>query len=314
MVPESHPFRPSTAFVLGAGLGTRLKALTQRLPKPLIPVENRPLITHAFDHLMGAGIRRFVVNTHWLSQEYERAFPERSHAGCPIEFIDEQPEVLETAGGLKNAESLLRDAPFVVYNGDILTDLPLQAVFAAHRAAGNEVTLVLRSHGGPLQIALDAVSGRVTDIGRRIHPDGPADFLFTGVYVVEPAFLARIPAGRKLGVVPVFIEMIRAGAALGGVCVDGGHWWDLGTREQYLAVHRGRAGNSPWVGPGARVDPSAVLRGAVAIGAGSVIGAGCELEDSIVWPGARVMEGSRLHRCIVTGVRQVCGTHAEADL
>ncbi len=314
MAPQSHPFIPETAFVLGAGLGTRLKALTQRLPKPLIPVENRPLITHAFDHLIASGVRRFVVNTHWLSAEYARAFPEAMHAGCPLQFVDEQPVVLETAGGLKNAEPLLRNRPFVVYNGDILTDLPLRRIFDAHHASGNEVTLVLRSHGGPLQVSWDAASGRVTDIGCRIRPDHPASFLFTGVYVVEPEFLARIPPGQKLGVVPVFIEMIRAGAALGGVCVDEGEWWDLGTREQYLAVHQARAGNGPWISPDAVVDPNAELRGATAVGAGAVIGAGCILDHCILWPGARIEPGSRLSRCIVTGSQPVHGTHCDADL
>jgi mannose-1-phosphate guanylyltransferase len=314
MAPQPHPFVPETAFVLGAGLGTRLKALTQCLPKPLIPVENRPLITHAFDHLIAAGVRRFVVNTHWLSGEYTRAFPDRTYAGCPVHFVDEQPAVLETAGGLKNAEPLLRDQPFVVYNGDILTSLPLDRVFDAHHASGNEVTLVLRSHGGPLQVSWDAVSGRVTDIGCRIHPDRPASFLFTGVYVVEPRFLNRIPTGQKLGVVPVFIDMIEAGAPLGAVCVDEGDWWDLGTREQYIAVHQARVGNGPWISPDALVDPDSELRGASAVGAGAVIGAGCVLDRCIVWPGARIEAGSRLSRCIVTGGRPVHGTHFDADL
>jgi mannose-1-phosphate guanylyltransferase len=314
MALEHPDFKPSTAFVLGAGLGTRLKALTRRLPKPLIPVENRPLITHAFDHLIAARVQKFVVNTHWLSAEYQRAFPDSRYAGCPIDFIDEQPEVLETAGGLKNAGHLLQDGPFVVYNGDILTDLPLARVFAAHRAAGNEVTLVLRSHGGPLQVAWDAGSGRVTDIGRRIRPEGAADFLFTGVYVVEPTFLDRIPNGQKLSVVPVFVDMIRTGARLGAVCIDEGHWWDLGTREQYLAVHQARANRGPWMGSGAQVDPTAELAGATAVGAGAVIGAGCHLEDCIVWPGAEVQPGSRLSRCIVTGAQSVNGTYFDADL
>src|SRR5436190_1404092 len=89
-----------TAFVLGAGLGTRLKSLTARRPKPLIPVANRPLITYAFDHLLGVGVERLVVNMHWRSEVYARAFPEAIYRGAPLSFCDEQPEVLETAGGI----------------------------------------------------------------------------------------------------------------------------------------------------------------------------------------------------------------------
>src|SRR6202012_8681 len=90
------------AFVLGAGLGTRLKSLTARRPKPLIPVANRPLITYAFDHLLGVGVERLVVNMHWRSEAYARFFPEPAYRSAPLAFRDEQPEVLETAGGIWN--------------------------------------------------------------------------------------------------------------------------------------------------------------------------------------------------------------------
>ena len=114
-----------TAFVLGAGLGTRLKSLTARRPKPLIPVANRPLITCAFDHLLGVGVERLVVNMHWRSEAYARAFPGPTYRDASLTFRDEQPEVLETAGGIWNVRDLLGDGTFFVYNGDILSDLPL---------------------------------------------------------------------------------------------------------------------------------------------------------------------------------------------
>ena len=157
-----------TAFVLGAGLGTRLKSITARRPKPLIPVANRPLITHAFDHLLGAGVERLVINMHWRSAAYARAFPEPVYRGASLAFRDEQPEVLETAGGIWNVRDLLGTETFFVYNGDILCDLPLDRAVRAHLETGNEVTMVLRSAGGPLQVAFDATSGRVTDIGNRV--------------------------------------------------------------------------------------------------------------------------------------------------
>jgi NDP-sugar pyrophosphorylase family protein len=293
-----------------------LKALTARLPKPLLPVCNRPLITRAFAHLREAGVSRFVVNTHWQAQAYAEAFPTGAWEGLPVAFSHESPEVLETAGGLKHAQVLLpAGEPVWVYNGDILSTLPLQEAWEAHRRAGNEVTLVLRSKDGPLQVSLDLPSGRIRDLGRRLEPDRPAEFLFTGIYLVEPAFLERIPKGEKLSVVPVFLEMIRQGARLGGVVVDGGAWWDLGTREQVLAVHGAfAAGEAPWIAVSAVVDPSACLSGATAVGAGAVVGAGALLEDTVVWAGARIEPGAVLRRCIVTAEALVSGTHTDADL
>ena len=307
---------PSTAFVLGAGLGTRLKALTQHLPKPLIPVCNKPLIHSAFAHLSGIGVQRFVVNTHWLAQAYSEAFPTNSWEGFPIHFSHETPEVLETAGGLKFAESHLpKSEPFWVYNGDILSTLPLKVAWEAHQRAGNEVTLVLRSKDGPLQVSFDPETGRIIDLGNRLHSDLKAEFLFTGIYIVEPSFLKRIPPHEKMSVVPVFIDMIRSGAKLGGVVVDSGHWWDLGTREQIIAVHQFMAGEgAPWVGREAQVHATAELAGATAVGAKAQIGAGAILRDTIVWNGAVIPPLTELNRCIVTGGDLMMGNYVDADL
>ncbi|HYF36671.1 MAG TPA: sugar phosphate nucleotidyltransferase, partial [Prosthecobacter sp.] len=109
------------AFVLGAGLGERLRPLTDQLPKPLIPVFHRPLITYAFDHLIAAGVEELVVNTHHLPEAYAHEFPNRRYRGLPIHFRHEAPVRLETAGGIANVQDLLGDEPFIVYNGDILT-------------------------------------------------------------------------------------------------------------------------------------------------------------------------------------------------
>ncbi|MES2569365.1 MAG: sugar phosphate nucleotidyltransferase [Verrucomicrobiota bacterium] len=305
----------TSAFVLGAGLGTRLKTLTQQRPKPLIPVGNKPLITYAFDHLLGIGVERFVVNTHWRAEAYPAVFPEGTYCGAPVEFCHESPLILETAGGIRNAAPLLGDAPFVVYNGDIFTDLPLEPALRAHAESGNEVTLVLRSKDGPLQVSFDHSTGRITDIGKRIDPASAAEYLFTGVYIVEPSFFSRIPPLLKLSVVPVFLEMIREGAKLGGVVIDQGQWWDLGTREQYLAVHNHLAnGSLDWIDPSARIASSAQVTGASAIGAGVTIGANASLHDCIVWEGARIAEGSLLNQCVITADAEVHGIHSHADL
>ena len=306
-----------TAFVLGAGLGTRLRALTLRRPKPLIPVVNRPLISYAFELLAGAGIDRLVVNTHWQAERYAEFFPEKNYGGAGLFFRHESPDVLETAGGIWNVRDLLRDEPFVVFNGDIFTDLPLAPAMRAHRERGHEVTMILRSHGGPLQVGCDAASGLVTDIARPPEPAGAPRFLFTGIYLVSPEFIRRIPPATKISVVPIFCEMIRTGAQLGGIVIDDGDWWDLGSREQYLAVHADIAArgerSAEWIHRTAHVALDAQLTGATAIAAGARIGAGARLHDCIVWENAEVAPGAALTRCIVTRAARAEGTHTDFD-
>jgi NDP-sugar pyrophosphorylase family protein len=302
-----------TAFVLGAGLGTRLKSLTTCRPKPLIPVMNRPLIEYAFDRLIGAGIERLVVNTHWRAARYAEFFPTGKYRDAALTFREETPGILETAGGIWNVRDLLGSEPFIVFNGDILTTLRIASAIDAHLASGDEVTMVLRSKGGPLQVACEG--RRVTDIGGRVDAAAGPRFLFTGIYVVSPEFVRRIPPGEKISVVPIFCDMIRAGARLGGIVLDDGEWWDLGSREHYLAAHRDLSArkSAPWIHPTAKIGAAAEIIGATAIGANSVIGANARLHDCIVWNDAEVAPGAMLERCIVTDGALASGAHIDFD-
>ena len=181
------------AFVLGAGLGTRLRPLTLQLPKPLIPVHQRPLVEHAFAHLHSAGVREFVINTHHLPDEFRRAFSDGTWQGCPLTFRHE-PILLETGGGLANVQDLLRDdGPFLVYNGDVFSDLPLAPAIAQHTADGNMVTLILRSTGPLRNVALEVAERRVIDLRNTRGTNHPDQFQFTGLYIVEPAFFPYLP-------------------------------------------------------------------------------------------------------------------------
>src|SRR6478752_5764607 len=106
------------AFVLGAGLGLRLRPMTEHLPKPLVPIFNKPLITFALDHLRSIGVESFAINTHRIPETFARTFPESSYDGVRLRLLHE-PVLLETGGGIKNAQSALRPEPFIVYSGDI---------------------------------------------------------------------------------------------------------------------------------------------------------------------------------------------------
>lgn len=302
------------AFVLGAGIGERLKPLTEQLPKPLVPVFHRPLITYAFDHLISAGVSRLVVNTHHIPEAYAKAFPEQSYKGTPIQFRNESPVRLETAGGIANVRDLLGNEPFLVYNGDILTDLPLKPLLTEHRENGNLITLVLRSHGPSLHIAFDPRRGLVTDIRNKLGTGDEGKYLFTGIYACDPAIHDWITPGKVESVIPIFLNMIRAGAKLGAVVIDQGSWWDLGSRTAYLSAHSALNGMyGPAIDPAAQVEAGAVLRGINVIGAGAVVAAGAQLEDCIVWPGGRVQAGAELKRCIVRSGITAGGSAEDVD-
>src|SRR6478752_3078279 len=122
------------AFVLGAGLGLRLRPLTEDLPKPLVPIFGKPLITFALDHLIAAGVKDFVVNTHHLPERWVESLGRGSYRDRPVTLLHE-PVLLETGGGIKNAERHLQEQNFLVYGGDILTDLPLAPLIDEHLRA-----------------------------------------------------------------------------------------------------------------------------------------------------------------------------------
>ena len=301
------------AFVLGAGLGTRLRPLTNQLPKPLIPVFHRPLITYAFDHLLGSGVREFIVNTHHLPECYVAAFPENEYGGASLTFRHE-PVLLETAGGIANIADLVSDGPFIVYNGDILTDLPLAALLQVHGRGENMVTLVLRSSGPARHIAFDAEHGLVTDIRGKLETGNVGTHQFTGIYAVSPEFLQHLKPGRIESVIPVWLTLIREGARIGAVVVDDGQWWDLGDRESYLEAQKFVCSDLAAVSPEAQVHPTATLKGLNVISAGARVGVGAVLEDCILWPDARVADGAVLTRCIVRAGMTASGELTDSDV
>ncbi len=226
-----------TAFILGAGLGTRLAPLTDIRPKPLLPVGGRPLITYAMEHLLTLGVERFIVNTHHLAHVYREVFANSEWLGTPIVFCHE-PVLLDTAGGLKNIEPLLtEDEEIIVYNGDIVSDLPLAELVAAHRGGGKEVTLALRSNGSPLNVTLNE-QGEICDF-RGLLGEYGKKCLFTGIYVVRKSFLDRLTPGRKESVINVFLDMIKqTPGSLGGIIIDAGMWHDAGSPEEYKRLDK----------------------------------------------------------------------------
>jgi NDP-sugar pyrophosphorylase family protein len=233
---------PSTAFLLGAGLGTRLRPLTADCPKPLLPVAGRPMITHTLDRLLSAGIRRFILNTHHAAGRYQEVFPDGTYRGVPITLVHE-PLLLDTGGGLKNIEALLDpNEPLLVHNGDIYTTLPLDHLIHAH-AASAPATLALRTSGPSLNVTL-APDGTITDFRGTLGQPG-TPYQFTGIYLIEPRLLHLIPASHPVSIIDTFLELIRRGDPPRGVIIDDGIWHDLGTLEEYQRIQHLHAPSSP---------------------------------------------------------------------
>ncbi len=292
------------AFLLGAGLGTRLQPMTHTLPKPLIPFANRPLITHVMDHCMAAGITDFAINTHHLPEAWGEAFPEETYRGAKLSFFHE-PELLETGGGIKNISEWIGSDPVLVYNGDIITDLPLERLITGHMGSNNVATLAVQDHGPAPHLAVDG--HQVTDLRGRVHGHA-GTHQFTGIYCIDAEILELIPAQTQISVIEAFLELIRRDQ-LGAYHVKGTpQWLDLGTRDSYLEA-------SFSLSP--EVHASAQIAGEVDdswVGAEAVVEAGAVVKHSILWPGTKVLKDARLTNCIIHSTSPVSGIHLNADL
>ena len=309
------------AFVLGAGMGLRLRPMTEFSPKPLVPIFQKPLITFSLDHLLSLGIESFVINTHRLATQFEDAFATGTYAGAPVKLLHE-PDLLETGGGIKNAEASLRDEPFIVYSGDILTDIDLQPLIDEHFAAGNDVTLALRDTG--LASGVACQDGRVIDIGNRYGHAGTHDF--ANVSIWNPNIFLRIPAAKKISFVPVLGKWIGEGGKIGGVILNERKWFNIGSRNGYLEVHRTIAEDgwrpqyitdSAWpmsVARDAEVDSSARLSGFNSVGSSCRVGADVVLHNTILWRGVQIAPGSDLRNCIVRTDQKAVGILHDVDI
>jgi len=292
-------------MVLAAGLGLRLRPLTLLAAKPVLPVLNRPLLHWTLDRLARAGIREVVVNTHHLAATVRRALGNGRAFGLRIRYAHER-KILGTGGGPRAVRARLGREPFLLVNGDVLFDFDLGEVLDRHRASGARATLVLMNHPD-VESYGGVVTGRdgfIRSIAGLPRPAPGRGALFTGVHVMDPALLDRLPPGPSDSVRDLYAPLLAEGGKLLGVRVQSA-WYDFGSPSLYLdsqiaMLSRGFGGapRGSLVHPEARVKDGARLRRCI-VGRRCVVEAGAELSDCVLWEGVRVGAGARVRRSVL---------------
>jgi NDP-sugar pyrophosphorylase family protein len=229
------------AMILAAGLGTRLRPLTDTCPKPLLPLMLQPMLGHVLEQLRQQDIHEVVINLHHQAAHLARWLGNGQQWGLRL-HLSYEPGILGTAGGIKRAAAWLCDAPFLVLNPDVLIDLDLRAVWQWHCQHGAMVTMVVRPDPAAREygaVVVDAAD-RVLHINGRPSATAQAtgqETIFTGIQVVAPEVLEHIPAGRSVSTTAdVYPALLTQHQAVYGYCHTG-YWMDVGVPARYLQAH-----------------------------------------------------------------------------
>jgi len=290
------------AMILAAGLGTRMRPLTLLRAKPVLPVLNRPLLYWTLEHLARHGVDDVVVNLHHLPDSVSEALGVGRRFGVRLRYSRED-KILGTSGGPRAVRDLLGEEPFVLVNGDILFDFDLGRLMRRHRASGARATLALLPNPDPGRygpVVTDA-SGRVLSLAGLPRRARGTESLFTGVHVLDPALLDRLPTGPSDSVRDLYAPLVAEGDRLQGVRLRGA-WYDLGCpslyRDAQLRLVPGKGRARALVDPKARVSATARVRRSV-VGKGALIGTSAQVVRSILWDGATVEDGAVVDGAIV---------------
>lgn len=305
------------ALLLAGGFGTRLRPLTLTRPKPMLPVYNRPHIAHVLDLLLRHGVHEAVLLTSYLAATFDYLAEEAADAGMDLEVSQEQ-EPLGTAGALKHAQAFVGDETFLVFNGDVLTDVDVGGLVDFHRDRDAEATILLTPVEDPSIYGVVPTDdeGRVTAFVEKPPPgEAPTNLINAGMYVLEPSVLDRIPAGEPWSIErATFPELVADGARLFASASDS-YWIDIGTPEKYLQANLdaldGRVELLPTPNDETRVALDARVS-CSCLGAGVTVEPGARIVDSVLLPGVTVGEGAVVTRSILgEGVKVAPGAVVE---
>jgi NDP-sugar pyrophosphorylase family protein len=296
------------AVILAAGLGTRMRPLSDKTAKPALPVLNEPLIVRTLRELKRAGVSEVMINLHHRPETIRAAIPE-GDLGLKIRYSRENA-ILGTGGALRKVRSWVGRDPLFVVNGDVIFDFDLKAMAACHRRTDALATLALKPNSNPRKykpVVTDR-TGRILSIRGLPSARKGTVSLFASVHIIDPVILDRLPPGPSDTVGDLYIPLLREGAHLQGVRQTG-VWYDLGSPSGYLKAQmrlladRGRK-RSVLIDPSVRLGKGArVVRSAV--GGGCVIEPSSRIEGSILWEGALVKSGASLKNCVVMSGTEV---------
>ncbi|MGB5594606.1 MAG: sugar phosphate nucleotidyltransferase, partial [Crocosphaera sp.] len=320
------------AVLMAGGSGTRLRPLTCDLPKPMVPILNRPIAEHIINLLKRHNITEIIATLYYLPDVMRDYFQDGRDFGVEMTYAVEDEQPLGTSGCVKNIEELLKDT-FLVISGDSITDFDLQAAIAFHRQKKSKATLVLTRVPNPVEFGVV-----ITDKEQRIirfleKPSSSeifSDTVNTGTYILEPEVLQYLPENEESDFSKdLFPLLLAQGEPLYGYIAEG-YWCDVGHLDayreaQYDALEKkvnldfAYSEQSPgiWLGQNTYIDPSAKIEAPSLIGdncrigagvimeQGSVIGdnvtigAGSELKRPIIWNGVTVGDESYLAACVI---------------
>jgi mannose-1-phosphate guanylyltransferase len=317
---------PPKAMVLCAGLGTRLRPLTNILPKPLVPLANRPLMAYTLALLEKAGVRQVAVNLHHVGGKIEEAIRDGSDYGLEISYSPEDP-ILGTGGGVMRMRSYLEGERFYLLNGDVLCGVDLEDVLRFHTERQAAATMVV----GPLPpgatftpLQMDAEGWLVELKDARRRPAGETrQVMFLGIHVLEPQVFEFLPdEGFSCINNQAYIAMIKRGLDVAAY-FHGGFWFDLGTPASYLSANlsllsgrvrppqldplEGAEPGGVLLGQNVQIDAGARLGPEVAVGDNCIIGDGARVSRSVIWAGEDIASGVSLDRKIVAGKQVLRG-------
>lgn len=300
---------------MAGGEGTRLRPLTSNVPKPLVPVFNRPIMGYVLDLLKKHNVEDVMITLQYLPQMIKNYFGRGTDFGVRLQYsIEEQP--LGTAGSVKLGEDFLKGSPFIVIAGDVFTDLDLTKLIKVHREKKAMVTIGLIRIEDPLEygVVVTDPSGRIERfVEKPTWGEVISDTINTGIYICEPEILEFVPEDTQFDFSKdLFPLLMRAGKPLYGHILEG-YWCDVGNFDQYQRAHfdvlNRKTMISPpgikmlediWIGEGVYVHPNAELQGPVFIGQHARIEAGAEVDQlSVIGNNVVVSENSHIHRSII---------------
>jgi mannose-1-phosphate guanylyltransferase len=302
------------AVILVGGQGTRLRPLTERTRKDMLPLVDRPLLAYTFDHLLGYGVRRTVISCGYLPTQIQAHFGD-AYKDLTIEYqIEDEP--LGTAGGIAfAARGSGLDETIFALNGDSLREADLGELAHFHRSVGAKATILLTPVPDPSRYGLVRVArdGRVSQFLEKPRPEEiDTNLINAGLYVLEPSVLDLVPADRPVSIEREVFPRLAEEGSVYGLALEG-YWLDVGTPDTYLQAHRdvlersfrtevGAALGPDYmlVHPTAEVHPQARLVPPVYVGEGAVIGAGARAGSlAVIGAGARLGARSVVESAIV---------------